>query len=59
MVKFQKDYQVLANEISSLNSLNSDLVPKIINQGVLVVSNMEKNTPEKILAGYYIMPKYS
>jgi serine/threonine protein kinase len=35
------------------------MVPSIINQGIIGVSNMGKDKQEMFLAGYYIMPKYS
>ena len=39
--------------------MDSSLVPKIIDQGVLVLSNMKKDNRETLLAGYYVMPKYT
>ena len=59
VVKFQEQYEILGTEIAALKSIRSKRVTKLLSQGVVVVANMHRDNKEKMIAGYYIMPKYT
>ena len=72
VVKFSEDYSLLATEISNLNKINkvmktkftqskSKHVCELVEYGMMVLDNfkIENGKGVNIVAGYYIMPRYS